>query len=183
MLLLDIAAGLYGSDETITPGVLSLDLVKAHLRVTHDDEDALISQYLAAAIASVEKLTGKLLTRRTVTQDASCFGRFMPLHWGPNPASLTIEYLDGAMVEQTIADARIARGRVYPAASWPSAVDGSVLLTYTAGFATVPDDLIAAVLLLTGHMWINREAVTDRPAHEVPLAVESLTHPYRSVLV
>lgn len=188
MLLLPGAAlGLYGEGGTdtpvTTPSEITLELVKSHLRVQHTDEDSLIAQYLAAAIASVEKLTGKLLSRRAVTQEANAFGCYMPLFWGPSPASLSIEYLDGDLAEQTIADARIARGRVYPADAWPTAIEGSIILSYTAGYESVPNDLIAAVLLLTGHLWANREAVSDKPMSEVPMAVEALTQPYRWVLV
>ena len=58
---------------------VTLELARNHLRVDHNEEDALIAQYLAAAIAWVENHTGKLLTRREVAQDESAFGPYRSL--------------------------------------------------------------------------------------------------------
>lgn len=41
------------------------------------------------------------------------------------------------------------------------------------------DDVRTAMLLLIGHWFANREAVTANSASEVPLAVEALLQPYR----
>ena len=161
---------------------VDLTLAKQHLRVLHDDEDALIAQYLAAAIAWVENYTGKLMTRREVEQEAPAFTSYLPLFYGPNPSSLEIAYTDTDDAPQTVTDAKIVQARAYPASSWPSIADDTpVTLTYTAGYATTPADLDSAVLLLVGEFYDNREAGEAAPA--VTMAVEALCRPYRSLMV
>ena len=165
---------------------VDLTLAKKHARVLHDYEDDLLTQYAASAAAMVEQMTGKLLTRREVSQDFATFAPWLPLFWGPDPADLTVDYTDTDDAPQTIADARIVKDRLYSpsSASWPSIADNSVLtVTYTAGYETVPADLVAAQLLLIGHLYASREAVSDKPMQEVPLAVEALVQPYRGVYV
>ena len=161
---------------------VDLALAKQHLRVLHNDEDTLIARYLAAAIAWVENYTGKLMTRREVTQEASAFTPYLSLFYGPNPVSLEIAYTDSDDAAQTVADAKIVQERAYPASSWPSAADDTpVTLTYTAGYETTPADLDSAVLLLVGEFYDNREAGETAPA--VTMAVEALCRPYRSLRV
>ena len=161
---------------------VDLTLAKQHLKVETTDEDALITQYLNAANAWVENYTGKLLTRREVTQEQACFDAYLPIYFGPDPASLTIAYTDADDAAQTIADALIVRDRVYPADTWPTAADNTaVTLTYTAGFESVPADLDSAVLLLVGDSYANRETSEAAPA--VSMAVEALCRPYRSLRV
>lgn len=160
---------------------VSLDLAKQHLRVDEDDEDSLVEIYLSAAKAWVENYTGKLLERRIVTQPETRFGAFIPLIYGPAPEDIEITYsVDD--VDQTITDARIVRDRLYPLASWPSVpTPAMIVVTYTAGYDETPGDLDAAVLLLTGDMYVNREAGAATPA--IAAAVQALCSPYRAVLV
>ncbi|MDU4436551.1 MAG: head-tail connector protein [Pluralibacter gergoviae] len=53
------------------------------------------------------------------------------------------------------------------------------------GFADDPDalllddDIRVAMLLLTGHWYANREAVSPASVNTVPLAVDALLQPYR----
>ena len=161
---------------------IDLTLAKQHLRVDHDDEDALITQYLNAAISWVENYTGKLLARREVTQDETCFGTYLPLFYGPDPANLTIDYTDSDGGSATIADALVVRDRAHPSDSWPTITDNTpITLTYTAGYTSVPADLDSAVLV---HLraqydeWRSGEA--DKAAM---MAVEALCRPYRSLRV
>lgn len=161
---------------------VDLALAKLHLRVDHSDEDTLIAQYLAAAIAWVENFTGKLLTRRQVTQDEACFGSHLTLFHGPSPDTISIEYVDTDDAPQTIADALLVKDRLYPSDSWPSiATNSEIQVTYTAGYETTPADLDNAVLLLVGDYYANREpAEASQPSKT---AAASLCNPYRSVRV
>lgn len=45
----------------------------------------------------------------------------------------------------------------------------------------LPPAIYHAILLMVGHFYENREAVTDQPAHVLPLGVARLIAPYRSV--
>lgn len=45
----------------------------------------------------------------------------------------------------------------------------------------LPPALHQAILLLVGHYYGNREAVSDQPVHVLPLGVARLIAPYRSI--
>src|SRR3546814_13092774 len=72
----------------------------------------------------------------------------------------------------------LATGRVY-ASQWPAiGRNGYATVTYTAGYAPeeVPFALVQAMLLLIGHSFSNREAVSvGNNGSEIPLGVESLS--------
>lgn len=159
---------------------VSLALAKQHQRVVDDSEDDLIESHLAAAQAWVENYTGKKLVRGGVAQVIASFEEYAPLLWGPDPADLTIIYLDGDEEEQTITDARIAMGRAYPLSAWPAtATNSAIILEYTAGFSATPADLDHAVLLLCAEFYQNREAGVA--SQLVMGAVENLCRPYRGL--
>ena len=161
---------------------VTLALAKQHLRILHDEEDTLISSYMAAAVAWVENYTGKFLTRKEATQVEAEFGSFLTLFYGPSPATLSIAYTDADDAGQTIPDAKIVRDRVYPGSTWPTIADDTpITLTYQAGYEATPADLDHAVLLLVGEYYDNREA--GEAATAVTAAVESLCRPYRSLRV
>lgn len=164
---------------------VDLALAKQHLRVRHDSEDTIIAAYLAAAKAWVERYTGKGLSVAERVETLPGFdGGDITLSWGPYSAdSLTIGYLDSDLAEQAFTDFTVldvfGGARVRADEIWPTAE--AVTLTYDAGYSTTPADLDAAVLLLTGEYYDNREAGTASNA--ASMAVESLCHPYRSIRV
>jgi uncharacterized phiE125 gp8 family phage protein len=162
---------------------VTLALARKQVRVLHNREDELIALYLKAAQSWVENHTGKKLTRGPVEQREQAFGSYVPLLWGPNPESVSVAYMDASDATQTFTNARLVRDRLYsPAAGWPTyAASTPIVLTYTAGFADTPGDLDAAVLLLVGDFYMNRESGSATPA--TTAAVHALCSPYRSVLV
>ena len=108
----------------------------------------------------------------------------------PRPPLVSVEsitYLDLLGEEQTLDPARYrvlpgTPGRIALArnAAWPMALDapGSVAIEYTAGYgnepADVPAAVVAAIKLLVGSWYRNREAVTPGAMVELPLGVTSL---------
>ena len=173
---------------------IDLATAKAHLRVDTLDEDALITAYLSAAKGSVERSTGKKLTSGAVTQQVSGFpprGGPLSMWYGPVTAIVSVAYDDAAGAEQTLADFRLVEGvdaKLLPAFgdAWPSTAPGpgAVRITYTAGYAAdeVPPALDQAVLLLVGHWYANREAVSvGNVVNEFPLGVEMLLAPHRGL--
>ena len=161
---------------------IDLALAKQQCRVDGDEEDALITAYLAAAVAWVENFTDKLLTRREVEQVEDRFHSPLPLMRGPLPDEIAIEYIDADGVVQEITDASLVGPRLFYPAGWPSVAPATeVTVRYTAGFVETPGDLDAAVLLLVGEYYANREAGVCSPA--TTAAVEALCRPYRSVRV
>lgn len=105
----------------------------------------------------------------------------------------SIRYLDPDGIPTVLDPSRykvLAGGRlpgtICPAygLSWPaSRVEiGSVVISYRAGYGSpqdVPRALKAAILLMAGNLYRNREATTDVAQVEVPFAVRSLLSKYR----
>ena len=171
---------------------LDLSDAKQHLRVVHNNEDDLITALIVAAREWVENFTGQVLVQREVTQRFDGFSR-LSLHAWPiaDDAVAAISYMgsDGGLL--AVDDARLVLGNVSaqiaPAidSSWPTSY-GAVTVTVEAGYATaddVPQSLKQAMLLLIGHWYGNREAVSERQMVEVPLAVEALCMPYRMAIL
>lgn len=166
--------------------ILPLADAKAHLRVLHDDEDALIEQLRDAAISHVERVAGVALSEGDWRWARSFFTTPVDLSIGPVLALGEVAYTDGDGEAATYTGARLVGNAAHPAwgESWPSAY-GYAAVTFTAGLAS-PDDapeLIAAVKLMLGHLYANREAVSDKAMQEVPLAVDALIQTHRKVLV
>lgn len=179
-----------------TEPVLELDRVKQHLGVAHDDDDDLIALYLDAATAAVEGPSGIGIPLRSATYKLTldafpCGCITIPLR--PVTAVTSVSYKDTAGVTQTLAPAAyvadIATGTISRAigGSWPSTavLPGSVTVTFTAGFETIPADLQAAILLMVGHYYRNREAVVGTEGSVTPLAlpmgVDAILSRYRVV--
>jgi uncharacterized phiE125 gp8 family phage protein len=68
-----------------------------------------------------------------------------------------------------------AYGKVWPVARMmPAAVKVEYVCGYGAGFANVPALMQAAMLLLIGHWYMNREAVVPGVMMELPLGVKNI---------
>jgi len=189
--------------------VVDLERAKAHLGIDWEqsaEQEALVTAYLGAAIAAVEKQAQTILDEREVTQQLDRFtdrcGRdTIRLQWGPVVSVEGIDYLDGDGVAAELdpdTDFRLVSG--VPAlllppidGSWPAYREDprSIVVRYTAGYGgsgpsgagDLPGDLEAAVLLMVAHLYHNREAVSDGAANEVPLGVKAFCAPYRHTLI
>jgi uncharacterized phiE125 gp8 family phage protein len=161
--------------------------MKAHLRVTHSAEDALIAQLTAAAVAHLDGpggLLGWCLGAQTwlLAYDTFPSGPIQ-LPTGPLIAVTGIEYANagGAYVtlpatEYTVDDVANP-GWIVPVESWPVAEGtNAVRITFTAGHATagaVNAAALVAIKLLVAHWYRNREAVGDAMS-EVPLSAQAI---------
>lgn len=161
---------------------MSVDLAicKTHLRVSGTSEDALITAYLNAATAWIERYTGAKLTSGGVTETFTDFGDYLELGLAPANSVTSITYLDADGESATVADSRLRDGRIYPpVAGWPSyQTYSTITVAYNAGFATTPTELEQAQLLLVGHFYQYRDE--NAP---IPQAVEALCGPFRTPTV
>jgi uncharacterized phiE125 gp8 family phage protein len=171
---------------------VSVAEAKAHLRVVDDSEDALIASYLKAARGWVENYTSHILVRRQITEQRDRFCRYIEINNRPVISVNEISYTDSDGMDAVYADfiASTAREptRIYPAlnGTFPTlGTNGEVTVTYTAGYAQgeEPQALLQAILLLVGHWFAYREAVSADDVKEVPFAVVSLCGPYRAMFV
>jgi uncharacterized phiE125 gp8 family phage protein len=176
--------------------ILSLQACKDHLRADGDDEDDLIEALRDASIDFVERYCSvKMGPTEGIEWTAQGFpaqARWpLSLSVAPVTAITSVDWLDrsGTAVDGAVDDFRITpSGDVLPklGSRWPANVGGDVRFQFSAGYAegAAPPSLISAVRLFLGHLYKNREAVTDRGTEgEVPFGVRQLCAPFRRVLI
>lgn len=178
----------------ITPpaALLWLPEVKTHLRVDHDDEDALIGGFMAAAEGWLDGWQGVLgrciRTQTWAIRVAGLTDTCLPF---PDVQSAEVTYLDAAGATQTVAGSNF-RVRTINGEGWLTFSDGyaapavlagrddAVTITAVFGKAEAPPALKTAALMLVAHWYANREAVvTGTIATQVPMMVDTLIAPFR----
>lgn len=171
---------------------ISVANAKAHARIDGTDEDTLIPVYIAAARDHVELYCGVRFAQRTgVALKCDSFDDLARLPEAPVTAVSGITYIDTDGATQTLStDVYELRDNGIEASVvlkynqvWPAIQAGSrITVTATIGSATVPGAVTSALLLLFGHLYANREAVSVGAgivATEVPMAVTDLLSNYR----
>lgn len=151
--------------------VVSLQDLKAHLRVDSDDDDMLITAYQAAAVGWLDGYRGVL-------------GRcIMPQTWAVTydaPGTYRLPFPGVQAVEADAGTATLSHDALGSLVTLTEAA--TVTLT-----AKAPDDILASVQmivkLMVGHWYANREAVTQGSFAELPMAVNALLAPIRWVRI
>lgn len=184
--------------RTVAPanalGEYELQVAKQHLRVEHGDDDLLITGLIRAAEAYLDGRDGvlgrALLTQtwRIETEGPDDTGSVL-LDLGPVVSVSAVTLLaDDTPTAWTGWRLWHDAGRSFirPASgeSWPSrdVRSDAVQVTFVAGEATLPPPLRAAMLLLIGHWYENRQASTAAGGTmPLPLGVDALLTPYRKV--
>lgn len=167
---------------------VSVEEVKAHLRVEHDDDDTLIASLIAVAVSFVD--AGGVLGRAMVTQSWAQTGQYwsgrVPVTLSPVKALTAVKYYDtdNALQTATLSDFRLIGGMndsyVEPVGSWPNAFDrpDALQIELTVGYGDAASDVPAtvrhAILMLIGHWYENREDVTDMKLATVPNGFDAL---------
>lgn len=168
---------------------VTLSEAKAHLRVTSSAEDALIGGLVSAAVQHLdgEGVLGRAMITQTWATYASNTPGVIRLPMTPFQSLTSVEYYDSdnSLQAATLSDfeARIFRdfATIHPVrgAAWPTAYPryDAFKITYVVGWgdaADVPQTLKQAILLLVGHWYEHRMAVTDDRLMETPVAVDAL---------
>ena len=180
---------------------LSATQAKLHLRVDVSTDDTLITALIVAARMHVEAMTGRCLMLQTWRESISAFSDVIELQKAPLSSVTSVKYIDADGFEQTASsttDYRVMkpvgphamRGTIelVYGGDWPTSRDQSdaVRILYVAGYAdaaSVPAPLIAAMYLLIGDLYQNREAMIVGTITAANPAVESLLSPFRLVWV
>ncbi len=174
---------------------LSLKEAKKHLRVEHDEEDALIQSLIRAAREYCENFQRRAYILQTFELYLDSFQRQIQL---PRPPLLSVEailYRDENGVQHTlspdvyIVDPATEPGRIFiktapKVALFPAS---PVTIRFVAGYepvttdentdyaARVPEAVKHAMRMLIGHWYENREAVTiGQTPTSIPFAVDAL---------
>lgn len=170
---------------------ISLERLKTHLRVDHDEEDTYLQGLLDAAFDYCENFTGRILQKRQLEVRLDGFPpgvlhvRAVPLH---SVDSLSYVNREGSLVTIDAAEYQVIPTveppLIVPEAGWPADVfdaEGTVHLVVTAGFDPLPSSIEQAILLLCGHYYDNREVMRERFARatEMPFGVSALLYPYK----
>lgn len=172
---------------------------KLHLRITHSDEDALISSLIVAARNYVEGLANRPLVQRpyALKLDRFPMSNEIIIPSGKVSAVASITYVDTAGATQTLsASGYTVETQRLPGSvvlnpsnltAWPTsrfyAGIPSVTIAYTAGYgamaSSVPQALRQAVLMSIGYWYdIARETGSEVALKEVPHGVEALARMY-----
>lgn len=132
---------------TVEP--VSIEQARAHLRLVHTDDDAMISGIISAARESVEMATGRALAVASYS-------------WTP----------DGDLAAAIDPPPPIQPATVTSAA-------GVVPILFTTAPGIVPSPLQNAMLLMIGDMYENTSANIVGPSVARNPAVDVLMYPYR----
>lgn len=179
--------------------VITLEDMKAHLRVDHDDEDDLIESLIAAAVQNLDGRDG-WLGRALVSQSwelrlPEFCGTVIPVPLPPLIAVEEITYYDADDVQQTLSPdvyevtgiGGFGKARVHlkHGQRWPQTSRRAepVTVAFEAGYgdpADVPAPIIAAIKRHVATLYEHRETiVVGASVAALPGAVEAMLAPYR----
>lgn len=164
---------------------VTVDEVKAHLRIDHDDEDVYLGLLITAARRYAETWLRRQLITATYKLRLDCFPCWeIEIPRPPFVSVTTLTYLNTSNISTTLTenthftkDIYREPGIIFPAygLTWPSTYDvpNAVTLTYVAGYGDatdVPEEVRYGILLLVGEMYDKREpTVTGTIINNVPV--------------
>lgn len=172
--------------KIITPATQAIPTVdlRVHLRATSDaSEDALIVAQLMAAQEFCQHYTGKAIGSQTLELALDAFPDGpIELPFAPVTGVTSVKYLDLLGVEQTLSntlyvvdDYGVQHWLVPMAGTeWPETQDAAnaVKVRYVAG--SIPAAVNAALLMMVGHLYENRESTAPIDLRELPMGVKAL---------
>lgn len=163
---------------------MDLEELKLACKIDADTEDVLVQGWLAAAKEIVERSGRRLLTQTwKVTLDRFPCSRTIVLPLFPVQSVSSITYYDASNTSQTLSSSNYlvditgskARIELLSTSTWPATYDrmAAVTITFVVGATKAPDVpavIRAALMLLVGHFYANRETVrVGNIASEIPL--------------
>lgn len=172
--------------QSVAPTTLALTLTeaKAHLNVSTDLDDDLITGYIKAATEALESRCSRAFVTQTRVLKMQTFedkryvsGRVLRPPFSPLKSVSSISYVasNGTTTTLPSSDYIVSTGdkpgmiTESHGATWPATRNhtNDVTVTYVAGHSTVstgvPERVKQAVRFMVGHLYRNREAVAIEP--------------------
>jgi uncharacterized phiE125 gp8 family phage protein len=162
--------------------------VKAFLRVSASDEDALLAGLVRGAADLCEAFTGRALVARAVAELIAAKTVWTRLGAAPVRAILGVETLDEEGTATALAAYDYAIDIDAAGDGWVRLIGtgqtGRIRVSYQAGMAADPNGLPEAlrhgIVRLTAHLYAHRHAGPDRREEAgPPAAVTALWRPWR----
>jgi uncharacterized phiE125 gp8 family phage protein len=174
---------------------VSVDDLKAQLRLNTDDEDDAIEEYITTARQQFEHLTQRPVLAQTIRQycsrmpshepcDRSSYEGIIYLMKGNVQSVTQVKYYDQDNTLQTSSthttDLTTNPARI----TWQTRPDLSELqanplyVDYVCGFTVVPNDVKVALKMLAGHYFENRSAFVTDNLKELPIGFLNICSKY-----
>lgn len=183
---------------------VTLSEIKAHVRVEHEEEDALLQGYVQAARIYCETKTDRCFIDTQLEMKLDTFPAGIelslplpPFTSTPSRQAIEVTYLNVQLQPLTVTEAEpvivsspgtfIANRASTPAVLTPNVngywpvtgpIRSAVTVRWWAGYGldgtSVPKPLRHAVMMLAGHWYLNREAVAPGSMTNVPYGVDEL---------
>ena len=171
---------------------VSLTEAKLHLKIETADtaDDSLIAIFIQAAREMAEQYTRRAFISQTWELQMDCFEEDDYSLITPCSSITSVKYYDASGVEQTVANTVyglstssephelfLKYGQLWPTVRGQ---EDDVKIRFVAGYTTLPASIKAAMLLIIGHLYENREdVVVGRQVADLPKGSEYLLNPYR----
>lgn len=152
---------------------VALDEMKLHLRVDHDEDDAMIEGFIRAATERLEGRDGLLgccFINQTWKMTLDSFASVITLPLPPCQSVTSISYVDANAATLTVDAAAYAvvgigsirSATLAPVSAWPASY-GPVSITFVTGFSPEPSDIPepvrASIKMTAANLYENRESV------------------------
>ena len=164
---------------------ISLQTAYAQLKLdiengVHPEDEWLKKIAIPAARSKAEEFTGLILAQRSLRLTIDGFPAGSILLPPPVKSVDSVNYFDGNGNEVAYTDFRLTGGSLKPVSVWPSGE--MVQIVFTSGYSSnevIPPSLMVGMLLILGHIYKNREVLTDREMFVMPAGAESFLRPSR----
>jgi len=192
------------SESTLEP--ITLEEARLHLRLDADGsppshpDDSLVTTLITVARQHAETYLGQAIAQKTfevaIDELPDGANQTISLEMWPVNAVTSITYIDSDGVQQPFTDYQLDTyakpAAVYPDERWPAVkrVPNAVIISFIAGYTDnfspnpypLPAGVKQAMLLLIGHLYQNRESVTEGQMYEMPQGFTALLTPYRLMM-
>lgn len=188
-------ANVYPYEVDESTGLITLELVKAHLAVDHDQDDLMLTEIIKAAQSHVEDLTGLRLYDTSIAERYKVSDLMLDepqeLAYFPFIESLGFAYVDSPTISvaldglQTSGDATIdvegflRKATFAPKAAMVSSMREYVIVAYKAGVSSLvggSNVLKQAALLIAASMYEVRESEVTTRISENPMLARLLAN-------